>query len=502
MMIHVTALWRAGARRSRRIASVLSCWILSGLFVSAGFAQGGVPRWDDRFQGYGVDGAIYAMAMDAAGHVYVAGSFNRAGGLPAKNVAMWDGTRWSALGKGVGQSSADAVNALFFGNDGRLYAGGSFEAATQSDGVVIEANNLAVWDGVRWESLGSGVNDEVFALAGAANGSVYIGGIFSQDGQGEFDLGKVAVWDGNDLSPVGDGLGTFSSVSVQAFAFDSAGDLYAAGASLAGGIFKWDGATWAAIGAPHNGAVYAMAIDSQDRIYVGGTMTQVTQPDASLASVGRIARWESTGWDLLAGGLNTDVRALVIDDQDRVYAGGLFTRTPGGGMTLNHVALWNDAWSPLGTGAGDDPFDEVSTLLLASDGALLVGGDVYYIDGKIANGFGIWRNGGWDTAGGEASDSEVHALAYDAAGGGLYAGGAFLMRERSLLGWVNGWRYLVRRRRRRGWGCPGRGGRWRRHRVCRRRIHQRDSTRWRGARSVQHRRVERQRVVGARGGAR
>ncbi|MDZ4698115.1 MAG: T9SS type A sorting domain-containing protein [Rhodothermales bacterium] len=385
-------------------------------------AQGGAPRWDDRFQGFGVDGAIYALARGSDGSVYAAGSFSRAGGLPARNIARWDGRAWRAVGIGLGLGSEDVVNALYVDTDGRLYAGGNFAVATQSDGTTIEAHNLAMWNGARWEAMGSGVDDEVFDLIGDGDGALYIGGVFLRDGLDEFDLGKVAVWDGNDLSPVGDGLGTSSSVSIQAMAFDSQGTLYAAGRSLAGGVFRWNGSTWSSFGALHTGDVYAMAIDSQDRIYVGGAFMQVTQPDATIVPAGRLARWESTGWDVLLGGVNGEVRSLAIDDADRVYAGGLFLQA--GSLVVNHVARWDGAWGALAQGAGDDAFEEVSTLLWTPDEALFVGGDVSFIDGRVANGFGVWEGETWGSFAGAGLDDTVNALAYDAVGG-LYAGGAF-----------------------------------------------------------------------------
>ncbi len=411
----------AGLRNYGRLSFHLFCFLLMAMPALVQ-AQGGAPRWDDRFQGFGVDGAIYALAQASDGSVYAAGSFSRAGGLPARNIARWDGRAWRAVGIGLGLGSEDVVNALYVDANGRLFAGGSFAVATQSDGSTIEAHNLAMWNGARWEAMGSGVDDEVFALIGDGAGSLYIGGVFLRDGLDEFDLGKVAVWDGNDLSPVGDGLGTSSSVSIQTMAFDSQGTLYAAGRSLAGGIFRWNGSTWGAFGALHTGDVYAMAIDSQDRIYVGGAFTQVTQPDATIVPAGRIARWESTGWDVLAAGVNGEVRALSVDDVDRVYAGGLFLQA--GSLAVNHVARWDGAWGALGQGAGEDGFEEVSTLLWTPDEALFVGGDVSFIDGHVANGFGVWEGGAWGTFGGAGLDDAVHALAYDAPDG-WYVGGAF-----------------------------------------------------------------------------
>src|SRR4029453_8196205 len=62
--------------------------------------------------------------------LYAGGSFTTAGGIPAANIARWNGTTWSALGSGV--EAAGAVRSLAAFDDGTgpaLYAGGHFSTA-------------------------------------------------------------------------------------------------------------------------------------------------------------------------------------------------------------------------------------------------------------------------------------------------------------------------------------------------------------------------------------
>src|SRR5262245_32553912 len=66
-----------------------------------------------------VSGGVGAVATDSSGNLYVGGDFTIAGGVPATNIAKWNGSMWSALGLGMNGS----VNALLaVGNE--LYAGG------------------------------------------------------------------------------------------------------------------------------------------------------------------------------------------------------------------------------------------------------------------------------------------------------------------------------------------------------------------------------------------
>src|SRR5205814_615364 len=81
--------------------------------------------------GTGISGApqgdapnVFALAASGSGDVYAGGFFGIAGGIPAANIAKWDGSSSSALGSGVDDIGA-ALAVL--GSD--LYAGGSFSMA-------------------------------------------------------------------------------------------------------------------------------------------------------------------------------------------------------------------------------------------------------------------------------------------------------------------------------------------------------------------------------------
>ena len=55
------------------------------------------------------------------------------------------------------------------------------------------------------------------------------------------------------------------------------------------------------------------------------------------------------------------VSALAVDGDGNLYAGGCFTTA--GGTAANYIAQWDGAaWSPLGSGMGDDVYgDPMST---------------------------------------------------------------------------------------------------------------------------------------------
>src|SRR5262249_57415838 len=80
-----------------------------------------------------------------------------------------------------------------------LYAGGSF---TGKLGGGSTFNHIAKWDGATWTSLGTGVDNTVYAMA-VSGSQIYAGGIFTN--AGGVSANRLAVWDGSTWSPIGSG---------------------------------------------------------------------------------------------------------------------------------------------------------------------------------------------------------------------------------------------------------------------------------------------------------
>src|SRR2546427_1519437 len=182
--------------------------------------QGGSPQavgnedWDGRFPGPpGVNGVLRTVAVAPNGDVYVGGDFamaiNSSGNYFAANhVARWDGSGWSTLGSGVDNS----VYALAIGQQGEVYVGGYF---TNAGGLA--ASHVARWNGRVWSPLGSGVNNAVLSMAALGN-DLYVGGYF--DKAGNVNASGVARWNGATWSALGGGISgaQFSIPSVSAIA--------------------------------------------------------------------------------------------------------------------------------------------------------------------------------------------------------------------------------------------------------------------------------------------
>jgi hypothetical protein len=145
------------------------------------------------------------VTLEVGGELYAGGLFNWTDGVPAHQVARWDGSSWKPVGLGVGSwndqsnpSLGDRVRAMVVhdaGNGPELYVGGKFAAP---EGL---ASNVARWDGSAWQAVGAwraGVHATVHALFVHDDGSgaaLYAGGQFASVA-GLAETAAVARWDG------------------------------------------------------------------------------------------------------------------------------------------------------------------------------------------------------------------------------------------------------------------------------------------------------------------
>jgi hypothetical protein len=304
-----------------------------GTFTTAGGTTANcIAEWNVSAQAWSALGSgmggyggptVLALACDNEGKLNVGGYFFTAGALRANNIAKWDGSSWTAFGQGLGTLNGNLpiyVYALAFDNAGHLYAGGNF---TSAGGMTV--NGIAMWNGSRWFALGSGLNGTVYSLTCDSAGNLYAGGQFSTTGDGLTMVSNIAEWDGSAWSALDTGLGGFGiNTWVDTVAFDSLGNIYAGGnftmacGVMANSIAKWDGSSWSALGSGTNACVSALAFDSMGNLYAGGYFTTAGGVPANC-----IAMWNSaSGWSALGSGMEQPVYALACDNAGNLYASG------------------------------------------------------------------------------------------------------------------------------------------------------------------------------------
>lgn len=241
---------------------------------------------------------------------------------------------YSALGTGMN----DAVWDLAIAPDGSLYAVGAF--TTAGGGA---ANRIAKWNGTSWSALGVGLNGVARTVVIGLDGTLYTGGDFTTAGGGA--ASKIAKWNGIGWSTLGTGADDFVSSLVIGLdgSLYAGGDFTTAGGVIVNNVAKWNGTVWSALGSGTDSMVTPLAIGPDGALYAGGTFTT-----AGGVSANYIAKWNGTAWSALGSGLSGGfVRSLMVGQDGVLYVGGSFTTA--GGVTLSdRIAKWNGfAWSHL-----------------------------------------------------------------------------------------------------------------------------------------------------------
>jgi trimeric autotransporter adhesin len=123
--------------------------------------------------------------------LYVAGSFTKAHGNTGNYIQKWDGTQWSDVGGGVmGPSGSNGQIWQLRVHSGKLYAVGVFQYAGG-----VPAKFIAMWDGTNWCGLGSVFNNTISAIT-FLNDTMYVGGNFlAIDGD---SISNIAKWTGGN----------------------------------------------------------------------------------------------------------------------------------------------------------------------------------------------------------------------------------------------------------------------------------------------------------------
>lgn len=461
----------------------------SALFVGGQFASaGGVPaqniaRWDGQnwsavgggiqSKGNGGVGSFCFFDPDEAGpqpkRLFVGGVFDSAGGVPAKNIAMWDGDGWHAIGAIDGNDAA-VGSMVSFDVDGNgpeapaLAVAGKF---TSAGGLAV--SSLAFWRNGEWTA-------PAIPLAWSAGDPPQLqeACVFDPDGDGpetprlavrplagklmtagpyEVDLGRIALWTGNEwlATPNPPVLG-YNNGGMTVFDPDEGGPhppmlaiagKFTAGPGKQGTLALWNNGPWIVKG---TGNYQTQFPQETVRLVVSRVGRGANEPPALIAAskpwsvgLGEIIRWNGDAWGVLGNGLGYVPEALAEYDADGeggessvLVASGAFKVA--GSAEAGGIATWDGkTWTRI-----------VDDLALRAS-ALAVGAfDPNSRNRLLACAFGstvsdtrtirAWDGASWTTLGADpAFNAHVECLTvFDEDGPGpsppmLYAGGLFTL---------------------------------------------------------------------------
>lgn len=388
--------------------------------------------WDDQFVPPGVGGSsiggslVHEADIGPDGQLYVAGSFNQAGGRPANSVARWDGYRWHALGAGMVRhtNSTARVEDLVWWR-GELYAAGLFD---QAGGAP--AYGMARWDGSRWSHIGSGQIDEapygiIYAMA-VYNDELYLAGRFS--GAGAIDTPNIIRWDGSRWAAAGGGVGGPSGTLIETMAVHNnqlyVGGVFTRTGSLAAhNLARWDGGQWAAVGsaASQPGDKIETLLSAGGQLYAGGVFQGLGGSDARA-----VARWDGARWHGF-GPADPAAPARVsalTQRQGRLYAG-----SAGGGPIL----AWDGtSWQQAGpSGPPVHDFAQTAQTLYVGGAFLLMRRSGHPLISTLSGGAARLEGGRLEPLGNAQPEAEADSQRSLVVAGGS----AYIVTERNLLIW-------------------------------------------------------------------
>ncbi|MFA6169860.1 MAG: hypothetical protein WCW67_07920 [Candidatus Margulisiibacteriota bacterium] len=300
----------------------------SGIADTSYVARWNGSRWEPL--GKGLNGTVYVLAKDSHGYIYAGGTFsiahNSSGDVAASNLARWTGTAWEAVGGGVNGD----VYALAIDPSDNLYVGGSF---TSAGGTIVQ--NVAEWDGLAWRNLAGGTDSPVHSLSYDATYKLIAGGAFLNTVSG-VSAKRIARWNGASWSDLSSGRDYYINATVTVTT-----NVFAAGALIDTSdkriMARWDGTSWEqlAVGTAVGDSVNALVADSLGKVYVAGKFAT-----AGGVTVNGLTAYDGATWEAFGGGLDGNlVRAVALDASGNIYVGGDFSKA--GGVSVSYIAKYN-----------------------------------------------------------------------------------------------------------------------------------------------------------------
>jgi hypothetical protein len=280
---------------------------------------------------------------------------------------------------------------------------------------------------IPWAAFGGGTDGPVKVVLPLQNGNVLVGGSFAEAGGNAAN--QVALWNGNALVPLGDGLEGEVNCAVE---FN--GDIYVGGSMLSGtaDLAKWNGSAWEFSVVTDGKLPWINALHVHDgTLHAAGELMGFAGVDH------RVLRFDGTAWEPVGQVLDGKIRTLESFNGELIAGGEFTTNQWGTEPTIRRVArLVGNEWTQLGIG-----LDATVRDLLVVNDVLHACGDLY---ANIVPTFGLARlqagNTNWEQllpnhvnyTGGSFGPSYIASLT--AHNGLIYFAGSFYLNMMLTIG--------------------------------------------------------------------
>ncbi|TDO98370.1 putative delta-60 repeat protein [Flavobacterium sp. 245] len=371
-------------------------WYIGGSFlVFDGLNQGRLAKinsdgeYDTGYlaSGIGLDNSVYKILSLEEGKSMVFGNFKKFNGASVSRIAklLEDGS--SDPDFNFGQVGANnLIKAAVLQPDGKIVIGGNFTKynETMINRIVRILPNGAVDPSF---NVTSGCNSQVYAMAIQPDEKIIVAGGFTK--YNDVSAGRIVRLMPNGLRDTSFNSGVGADAIIEAILLQPDGKILVAGRFTA-----FDGIPFLrlvrlnangsidptfAIGTGFNKNIYALALQSDQKIIVGGSFTTFND-----GAQKRILRLNANGsldatFESGSGFSKGDVRSILIQADDRILAGGTFSGSYKTTPSLRLIRL-------LKTGSIDMSFDaqlnnKLFAMSFSSDFKLLIGGDFNSVSG-------------------------------------------------------------------------------------------------------------------------
>ena len=321
--------------------------------------------------GTGFNNTVNVITTQADGKILIGGRFTTYNGITEYRIIRLnaDGTKDSSFNSGLGVGGE--IHSIAFQTDGKILIG---NFRLNPNGSIDTSFNT-----------GTGFDNNVYSIAIQSDGKILVGGSFNFYNQSVANRFTRLNSDGTKDSSFNAGTG-FSD-TVYCIAKQSDGKI------LVGGSFmdykgvnerfiirlNTDGSkdTSFDTGTGFNGIVLTIAIQPDGKILVGGVFNNYKGVTES--KIIRLNADGSKDTSFNTGtGFNNNVSTIAIQTDGKILVGGYFTSY--NGVNENKIIrLNNDGTKDIsfntGTGFGNVNYLIVSTIVVQTDGKILVGGN-------------------------------------------------------------------------------------------------------------------------------
>lgn len=283
---------------------------------------------------------------------------------------VWDGiySSWVLMAYGESQKLGKDQTPLAL-MKGDLYIGAvdmyGFGAV---NGPTIKVHNIAEWNGYSWLDVNGGVGFNEYDGTGyieslaTVNDELYVGGFFDHADVDQNGHGKIET----------------------------------------GGLAKWDGSNWSAVGDKTLYNVVSLGEVKNKELYAVGRMNGTGDV---------LAKWHDSKWDIVNSGDLTIAAFANVNSDYYMSQNGQIQKLQGDNnwQTIGKINGLRDVWAITG-----------------NDGVIYVGGHFDGVDGTHSAGLAQLTSSGWRSLGDfidRGDTGEVTSLAYT--NHELYAGGKF-----------------------------------------------------------------------------